>query len=131
MAMKRFQRVGGIASLLLAAVTPPFATAQTVAPPPGIAASAAPVGKPEKKLLTPSESRDSATAPGDLRPEQRVTPQITIPLNKAGQVPAKAVLNPPPRAKPAPSGGIDDAAARCGALADAQAREQCRDKLAR
>jgi len=129
--MKRIQGLGVIGSLLLAAVPLPYAIAQTVAPPPSIAASAVPVGKPEKKNLTPSESRDSATAPGDLRPERRVTPQITIPLNNAGQVPAKSVLTPPPRAKPAPSGGIDDAAARCAALADAQAREQCRDKLAR
>jgi len=41
------------------------------------------------------------------------------------------MLNPPPRATATPSGGIDDAAARCGALADAQARDQCRDKLTR
>lgn len=129
--MKRIQRLGGIGSLLLAAATPHFAVAQTVAPVPSITASAPPAGKPEKKLLTPSELRDSATAPGDLRPERPVTPQVTIPLNKAGQVPAKPVLNPPPRAKPAPSGGIEDAAARCGALADAKERDQCRDKLAR
>ena len=97
-----------------------------------VAASAVPVGKPEKKILTPSESRDSATAPGDLRPDRRVTPQITLPLTEAGRVvPPKSVLIPSPRADPAPSGSIDDAAARCLALADAQARDQCLAKLAR
>ena len=127
--MKRTQRLG--AAAVLAAVALSSAMAQTSAPPPDLAASAAPAGKPEKKVLTPSESRDSATAAGDLRPERRVTPQISIPLNKAGQAPSKSMLNPPPRATAAPSGGIDDAAARCGALADAQARDQCRDKLTR
>ena len=151
-AAKRLQRLCMTGSLLLAAVASPYAVAQTVAQPPSIAASAAPVGKPEKKvltpssvaasavpvgkpekkILTPSESRDSATAPGDLRPERRVTPQVTLPLTQAGKaVPAKSVLTPPLRANPAPSGGIDDAAARCGALVDAQARDQCREKLAR
>jgi len=127
--MKRIHRLG--AAALLATVALPSAIAQTSASAPSVAASAATVGKPEKKVLTPSESRDSATAAGDLRPERRVTPQISIPLNKAGQAPSKSMLNPPPRATAAPSGGIDDAAARCGALADAQARDQCRDKLTR
>ncbi len=127
--MKRFQRLGATGSLLLAVLLLPCAMAQTVAPPPSIAASAVPASKPEKKILTPAESRDSATAPGDLRPERRVTPQISIPLNKSGQVPAKSLVTPPPRAKTAPSGGIEDAAARCAALADAQARDQCHAKL--
>ena len=127
--MKRIERLG--AAAVLAAVAMSCAMAQTSAPPPSMTASAAPVSKPEKKALTPAESRDSATAPGDLRPEGRVTPQVSIPLNKAGQVPPKSLLNPPPRATVAPSGGIDDAAARCGALADAQARDQCREKLKR
>ena len=129
--MKRTQRLGAIGSLILAAVAPPYAIAQTVTPPTSIAASAVPAGKPEKKNLTPSESRDSATAPGDLRPEKRITPQITIPLNNAGQVSPKAVLTHPPRAKHAVSGSVDDAAARCTAISDAQAREQCRERLSR
>jgi len=127
--MKRIQRLGALGSLLLALLPLPCAMAQTAASQPNIAASAVPAGKPEKKILTPAESRDSATAPGDLRPERRVTPQISIPLNKSGQVPAKSLVTPPPRAKPAPSGGIEDAAARCAALADAKARDDCRAKL--
>ena len=127
--MKRIQRLVAMGSLLLALLPLPCAMAQTVAPPPSIAASAVPAGKPEKKILTPAELRDSATAAGDLRPERRVTPQISIPLNKSGQGSAKSLVATPPRAKAAPSGSIEDAAARCAALADAKARDQCRAKL--
>lgn len=110
------------------------ALAQTAAPPPPAdAASVAPKGPPEKRNLTPAEGRDSAPTAGDLRPQQsRVAPQLSIPLNtKAGQVPLKGLVNPPPRATAKPSGGVDDSAARCTAIADPQAREQCRDKLPR
>ncbi len=124
-----------LASALAAAVPLTTAVAQTAAPPPpgpAVAASVPLNTKTDKRNLTPAESRDSAPSAGDLRPDRRaVTPQISIPLNnKSGQLPPKALLNPAPRAGgTAPSGGIDDAAARCGALADSQAREQCRDKL--
>ena len=111
----------------------PAAYAQTAAPPapPADAASVAPKAPPDKRNLTPTEARDSAPTAGDLRPQQsRVAPQISIPLNnKGGQVPLKGLVSPPPRATPKPAGGVDDSAARCTAIADAQAREQCRDKL--
>lgn len=105
--------------------------AQAAASAPAITASAPPAGKPEKRLLTPTESRNSATMAGERQIERPATPQISIPLNNAAQPTPKSVLLPPPRAKPAPSGGIDDSAARCAALADAQARQECRDKLGR
>lgn len=108
--------------------------AQTAAPPvPADAASVVPKGPPDKRNLTPTEGRDSAPTAGDLKPQQsRVAPQLSIPLNnKEGQVPLKALVNPPVRAAAKPSSGVNDAAARCSALADAQAREQCRDKLPR
>ncbi len=118
-----------------AALVPLAAVAQTAAPPvPADAASVAPKAPPEKRNLTPTEGRDSAPKAGDLQPQQsRVAPQLSIPLNsKPGQVPLKGMVSPPPRAATAkPSGGVDDAAARCGAIADPQAREQCRDKLPR
>jgi hypothetical protein len=118
--------------LLAASVAAAFtsiASAQPAASAPSIAASAAPTAKPEKRALSPAELRDSATTPGDLRPERRVTPQLSIPLNQNS--PPKPALVPAPRATNAPSGGIDDSAARCAALADAQAREACRAKIAR
>ena len=123
------------ATALAAALPLSAALAQTSAPPPAATASAPLNLKPDnKRNLTPAEGRNSAPSAGDLQPDRRaVTPQISIPLNnKAGQLPPKALLIPPPRAgAPAPSGGIDDSAARCGALADAPAREQCLSKLPR
>ena len=68
--------------------------------------------------------------PGDLRPENPVTPQLSIPLGK------KPVLAPEPRAQrrigsaSAVAGGIDDASARCEAQASDAARAACRGKLA-
>jgi hypothetical protein len=139
--MNRLHRLGAAACLWLAALPLPGAFAQTSAAPtsgaaasaprPSLAASAAPTGAPEKRSLTPAEARHSATMAGDLRPAEPVAPQITIPLDKAAPTTPKALLSPPARTKPAPSGGVDDSAARCAALADAAARDQCRAKLAR
>jgi len=116
------------AAALAAAMPLLAAVAQTSVPVPSPAASASPAAKPEQRNLTPAELRDSATEPGDLRPDRRVTPQVNIPISK--NAPPKPAFVPATRGKTGPSGGIDDAAARCSALADATAREQCRDKLA-
>ena len=95
-------------------------------------ASAPSAGKPVPRPLGPAELRESATAPGDLRPEDPVRPQINIPLGKQ----PKPSLAPEPRAQrrigsaSAASGGINDASARCEAEADSQARLACRNKLA-
>lgn len=138
--MKPFQGLGVAATLCLAALPLCGAVAQTAAtpskpaastPPPSLTASAPPSGAPEKRNLTPAEGRESATMAGDRRPQNPVTPQITIPLTKSGPASPKSLLSPPSRAKPAPSGGVDDSAARCAALADTQARDECRAKLAR
>ncbi len=59
--------------------------------------------------------------PGDLRPEDRVKPQIVVPLRKE----APSLASPAARSASA-SGGIDDTAARCEAQASRQARERCR-----
>lgn len=113
------------------------AMAQAGAPAPASAASvpmpipATPKAGP--RLLTPAESRDSATAPGELRPERRVTPQINVPLGRR-TTPADDAEKRPPRASPAPApatGNIDDAAARCEAQRGEQVRAKCRDDLAR
>ena len=127
------------AAVMAAAVPLATAVAQTVAPPasapsPAIAASVPLNTKTDKRNLTPTEGRNSAPSAGDLQPDRRaVTPQVSIPLNnKGGAVPPKSLLVPAPRAGgTAPSGGIDDSVARCNALGDAQARDQCRDKLGR
>ncbi|MEO8058290.1 MAG: hypothetical protein ABI671_08170 [Burkholderiales bacterium] len=108
--------------------------AQTATAPALPAASASAAGKPRPRPLNPKELRESATPPGDLRPEDPVRPQISIPL---GKKPAPA-LAPEPRAQrrigsaaaSAAAGRINDASARCEAEADAQARVACRGKLA-
>lgn len=94
--------------------------------PAALPAASAP-SKPEKRPATPEEKRDSATAPGELRTEVRATPQLNIPLKSSGA--GKPTYVRPPRGKAAPSGGIDDSAARCNAMADAKAQQECRDKL--
>ena len=87
--------------------------------------------RPGPRLLTPVESRDSATHPGDVRPEHPVTPQISIPLGKT----PPAARTPEPigakRNRPAGAAGVDDAVARCEAQVGEQVRAKCRDRLAR
>ena len=121
-----------LAAALAFAVASFGVMAQASAPPPLVAASAPPAAKPGPRLLTPAESRDSASPPGDLRPEHPVTPQISIPLGKRPPPPLKSESRPArPGGNAASSGGIDDAAARCEAQLGEQVRAKCRDKLAR
>ncbi len=114
--------VGLLAAALPATAADPAASAPAVMP----AASSPPV-KPPKRPATPEEKRDSATEPGEQRPESRVIPQINVPFTPSGA--GKPAYVRPARGKAAPSGGVDDSAARCNAIADAQARKDCLDKL--
>ena len=120
-----------IACLSLASMAQ--APAATPTPTPESVASA-PVPtriRPGPRLLTPVESRDSATQPGDVRPERPVKPQISIPLGKT----PPAARTPEPigvkRNRPADAAGVDDAVARCEAQVGEQVRAKCRDRLAR
>ena len=121
------------AAALTIAVMPLMAIAQASAAAPESGASAVvPLRtKPGPRLLTPIESRGSATQPGDVRPERPVTPQISIPLGKTP--PAARTPEPigaKPNRLPAPV-GLEDAVARCEAQAGEQVRAKCRDRLAR
>jgi hypothetical protein len=121
-----------LAIALACAALPWGAVAQAGSPAPRSAASAPPDAKPGPKPLTPQQARDSATMPGDMRPEHPVVPQINVPLGKKEPVPPK----PPPKAArggdaASAAGGIDDAVARCEAEVDAKARADCHAKLAR
>lgn len=121
-------------SLALAlALTGPTVLAQSPppAPPPAPGASAPTTRLPGPRLQTPEEKRDAASPPNDLRPIGTVTPQIVVPLRQTAPTPLKTDPLATPADRVAPSGGVDDAAARCGALTDKQARTACRDKLAR
>ena len=98
--------------------------------PQSIPAASAPLGKTGPRLLTPAESRDSAAPPGELRPERRVTPQISIPLGRKPPPPAPE-SRPTPTGNAASAGADGDAAARCEARRGEQVRAKCRDQLAR
>jgi hypothetical protein len=117
---------------LVALAWPAALQAQTSAPVAAPAASrAAPPAAPRlaPRRLSTSELLGSATAPGELRPERPVVPQIVIPLGKG--TPA---TTPPARTRrdsPAPAAAaIDDRAARCEAQTSAAARARCHDRLA-
>jgi hypothetical protein len=120
-----------VAALMLAALSCP-AMAQSSAPAASVAASSARPSKPGPRQLTPTEMRENASPPGDLRPEHPVVPQISIPLGKTAPPRVKSQPHAVPRSKAASStGGVDDAAARCEAQSDEQAGAKCLGKLSR
>ncbi len=111
------------------------ASAQMAAAPPEPAASLAPVSKstklakPKPRMLTPADRRDSISPTDVSRPEGTVTPQVKIPL---GPTPPAAPLKLTPSKsairtnKPS---GVNDSAARCGAISDEAERVACRERL--
>lgn len=117
------------ASAAAPAASAPAASAPAASAPAAVPSVAPPQTRPEKRPATPEEKRDSATEPGELRPESRVIPQLEVPLKPSG--PGKATYVAPQRGQPAQHGGVDDSAARCNAIADAAARKECLDKLQR
>ena len=120
-------------AVLAWAAVPLAASGQASAPAPESAASASSPAAPRTgpRLLTPAEKRDSATAPGDLRPERRVTPQISVPLGRRQPIESEAPGRARTRASPPAPNGVDDAVARCEAQRGEQVRAKCRDELAR
>lgn len=109
-------------------VLPELPGASAAAPAP--VASGAPGARPAPRLRSPAETGIGATAPGDLKPERAVTPQLTVPFGKK-PLPLSRAHRPGDRAV-APTGrnGVDDDAARCKAEVDPQARSDCRARLA-
>jgi hypothetical protein len=90
------------------------------------AASAPPVvSKSKSRAMTPAESRDSATVPGDVRPEDPVVPQIRIPLGRTPPVASHTPAQTRRHEQAAATGGIDDAVARCKAAEAPAARDAC------
>jgi hypothetical protein len=76
--------------------------------------------KPQPKLLPPVAQAEAA-APIDLRPEQRVTPQLQAPI---GRVPQPPVAEP----IPVPTETLDQRLARCQAELGEKARADCRQR---
>lgn len=125
------------ASCLLAFATN-AALAQASAPmaepvvPASAASAPASASRAGPRLRSPAETGNRATAPGDLRPERPVTPQISIPFGKTPPPPPKGESRAPKRGNPAaPNGTVDDAAARCESQVDDQVRAACRARLER
>jgi len=80
--------------------------------------------------LNPQQLRESATSPGELRPEHAAVPQITVPLGRKPAVPVKPQSTASRRGVAEPADGVDDAVARCEAQSDRQVRADCRARLA-
>jgi hypothetical protein len=133
-------------ALLICAALPLAASAQTVATPSNSAATPAPATaaapaasvplrspatQPAPRRQSARESSTNAVAPGKMRPERPVTPQISIPLGRTTPAPQPTPAPPPRAGNPTATGGVDDAAARCQAEEDATLRAECRDRLAR
>lgn len=121
--------------LALAQATPPAPTlpdlpAATASAPDG-GASAVPNRRPPPRLRSVTETGDSAAAPGDLKPERAVKPQLTIPFGKKAPPPTPREQSAVDRGAASASTGVDDQAARCDAEIVEALRADCRAKLAR
>ena len=120
-----------VAALLACVALPPGAWAQASAPDAQSPAASAPAAaKPRPSPLTPQQLRESATSPGELRPEHATVPQVNVPLGRKPAVPVKPQSKASRRGEAEPADGIDDAVARCEAQADRQVRADCRAKMA-
>lgn len=113
---------GTLLALALAAATG-AASAQGASAPAGATASAPSATSVGPRRMSPTELRESATMPGDLRPADAVTPQIVVPL-RPGAAAARAPFSAR-RSAAAASAVIDDRAARCEAASSRSARERC------
>jgi hypothetical protein len=91
------------------------AHAQVQAPTPSASQPARAASAP-----SPATAAERARLPGELRPEQPVVPQISVPLRREGATGAGDAAS-----APAPGGGVDDSAARCRAEKTKAARAAC------
>lgn len=124
-----------VAALLLTLGTAgAFAQSSLPAPLPGRPASgaSAPAATAPNgpRLRSPSETGNRATAPGELRPERPVAPQISIPLGKKLPPPTRREERAVRHGQPV-AGAVDDAAARCESQTDERIRAACRVKPTR
>lgn len=107
---------------------PAIAETRAPASPTGASAPTAVRPGPRPRLMSPAEMNENASPPGELRPENPVTPQIVIPLRNPLDVPPTDKRSRV-GVKPAARGNVNDAVARCEALPDAAARAACRNKI--
>jgi hypothetical protein len=98
----------------------------SAAPParaPGAAASAA--SQPVNAARTAAKAAQDAEVPGDVRPENPVVPQLSIPLKRER---SKELVAAPKSGNAV--GGVDDGAARCRAMKTSTERTECQRALA-
>ena len=119
-----------MATVLAWVALPSCALAQVSVPAQSPAASAAVAAKPRPAPLTPQQLRESATSPGELRPERATAPQVNVPLGRKPAVPVKPQSKASRRGEAEPADGIDDSVARCEAQSDRQVRADCRARMA-
>jgi hypothetical protein len=120
------------AATVVAAQTLPAASAPAgaAASTPSAAASSAKTAKALRRPLTPEEMRDSASFPGDLRPDGPPTPQIKVPLGRKPPPPSDAVASAARRDAAVSPSKIDDRVARCKGQPTAEQRAACAQGLA-
>ncbi|MDR7268142.1 putative component of type VI protein secretion system [Pelomonas saccharophila] len=112
--------VGGITAVIVtsAACAQPAPSSSPPASAPETAASR--VAPDRNPALTASEN---AKEPGVQRPEERVVPQISVPLRSRNiTAPAAPPASAPVGSRP---GGVNDAAARCLAADSAKTKAAC------
>jgi hypothetical protein len=109
---------------LLAEAANAAAPASAPASSPAGSATAPRSSKPVKRPLNSEELRESATFPGDMRPEDMPPPQVTVPLGRKPPPPSPAEASEAAQGAAMP-GKIDDRVARCKAMADPRQRVAC------
>ncbi|WP_457354490.1 hypothetical protein [Roseateles sp. P5_D6] len=119
--------LGGI----LATVVADAACAQPAAPLPASAPASAPMTAASRQVPTRNAAitaSENAKEPGNQRPEERVIPQISIPLRNKNVMPLAAI----PASAPVGSvpGRVNEGAARCVAISSASEKAACERGLA-
>ncbi|WP_457422721.1 hypothetical protein [Roseateles sp. P5_E7] len=118
-----------LGSILAAAITGgAFAQAATPSSPP--ASAAVPMTAASKQVPTRNAAitaAENAKEPGNQRPEERVIPQIRIPLKSRRNAAAATTPSVPTGNV---LGGVDDGAARCMAAGNATDKAACERGLA-
>lgn len=113
------------AGMIVAAPVAPPAAASAASS----SASAPTTSKRVKRPLTAQELRESATFPGDMRPQDMPPPQVSVPLGRKPPPPSPAEAQEAAQDAGMP-GKIDDRVARCKAQADPKQRAACTSALA-
>ena len=121
--------LGGI----LATVVAGAACAQPATPQPASAPASAPAPVTAASRQAPTRNAavmasENAKEPGNQRPEERVIPQISIPLRNRNVMPLAAI----PASAPIGSvpGRVNEGAARCLAISSASEKAACERGLA-